>query len=158
MVLGLPLHLLIPFCFHAYPLSVFMQICRKSQEQSSEHHRNMWGNVWPCLGKFYGGFIARIRLKAPGNHSASIWSYNISICSWENPKTFFSMISGLFNVSPSPTIKIIYLLRHQDTLNISMKKSQHIFEQDYLKFQNSGNWAICKFEKKTDAGKSRRFV
>ena len=41
----------------------------------------------------------KIRLKAPGNYSASVWYNNCSICLWENAKTLISMISGFWDVS-----------------------------------------------------------
>ena len=52
------------------------------------------------LGHGYCIFLEIIGLKAPGNYSASIWSYNFSICLWENPKTLISMISGVLGRVP----------------------------------------------------------
>ena len=45
------------------------------------------------LGHFYNKFMEILGLRAPGNHSASIWFTNFSICLWENLKTLISMIS-----------------------------------------------------------------
>ena len=54
------------------------------------------------LQRFYGKLIEKICFKAPGNYSASFWSYDFSICLWENPETLISMISGFSDVSPAP--------------------------------------------------------
>ena len=48
---------------------------------------------WRCafLGFFFAFFDGKIMgiigLKAPGNCSGPFWTYNLSICLWENPKT-----------------------------------------------------------------------
>ena len=51
------------------------------------------------LGNSYGEFMEIIDLKAPGNHSASIRSYILSILlSLENTQTSIFMISGLLGL------------------------------------------------------------
>ena len=99
------------------------------QENDSEYR-------WPSLGQLYGKLMEKIRLKALGSYSASIWSYNLSICFWENPKTFISIMSGLLNVSPSPKTNYCYLCGHQDTSK-SSKESQVTFEN--ISLQNIGH-------------------
>ena len=69
------------------------------------------------LGNFYGTYMENIWTKAPSNYSGSFWSYNFSICLWENTQTLISMISGLLDVSLSPKTNYVYLRRPQDTSN-----------------------------------------
>ena len=99
-------------------------------------YRNMVGFL---LGNLYGTFLEIIGLKAPGNYSASIWSYSFSICLWERLKTFISMISGFSDVSPSPGINYFHLLRHQDTLTKS-RRSQILSECYYFHIINIKKW------------------
>ena len=49
------------------------------------------------LGHLYGKFIEIIGLKAPGNYSASSWSYNLSILFCEGPKPNISMNFGFLD-------------------------------------------------------------
>ena len=53
------------------------------------------------LAHFYCQFIEIIGLKGRGNYSASIGYNNFSICLWESPKLFISMIAGFLDVSRS---------------------------------------------------------
>ena len=70
------------------------------------------------LGHFCCTFMEIIGLKSPGNYSGPFWSYNFSICLWDNPQIFISMIlvGTCVNLFPSPKTNLIYLLRNQDTL------------------------------------------
>ena len=77
------------------------------------------------LKHLYGKFTEKIGLKAPGNYSASFWSYNFSLCSWERPKNLISMIPGFVDASMSPKTNMIHRWRHQDTLNNPRKCKNH---------------------------------
>ena len=103
----------------------------------------------PFLGQLYCKFMEIMGLKAPGSYSASIWSYNFSICLWEIPKTIMFMISVLLNGSPSPKTIYFHLWRPQDTSKRS-KKIPNYFDAfmvmifTILKIQNvdfSKRWA-----------------
>ena len=61
----------------------------------------------------YGKFMKKMCSKAPGNYSAPYWSYNFSICSWENLNLLISMISGFWDVSPSPKRQLYLSLETQ---------------------------------------------
>ena len=75
----------------------------------------MFKACFALFGHLCGNFMEIICLKALGNCSASILTYNFSISSWENPKTLISMIPGLWDVSPSSETNHFHLWRHQDT-------------------------------------------
>ena len=66
------------------------------------NHRKILECVWPCLGHLYGKLREIINLKALGNYSDSIWSYNFSMRFWERQKTLISMVSGFLDVPPAP--------------------------------------------------------
>ena len=53
---------------------------------------------WVFLGSFYGQFMEKIGLQAPGNYSASLWTNNLSILLLENPQTSVFMISGFLGL------------------------------------------------------------
>ena len=79
------------------------------------HHGDSWNFIWvsaingratqadkhleknACLrlvSSFCGNYYKIHNRKAPYNYSASIWTYNFSICLCETPKPNISMISG----------------------------------------------------------------
>ena len=74
-----------------------------------------WRDCFDLLSNVYGKSMEIICLKALGNYYGPFWSYNFSICLWDNLKLLISMISGVLNVSPAPNTNYFYLLTHQDT-------------------------------------------
>ena len=58
------------------------------------------------------------------------------------------MISGLFDVAPSPKTNIIHLWRPQETSKVP-RTSQTIFEKllFFYEYQHSGNYVLEMFEK-----------
>ena len=75
--------------------------------------------------------------------------YNFSICSWDNPETLISTISGLLDVSPSPKTNSFYFWRHKDT-STNQAQTRNISEtcDYYIKFRNFGNPKVCHFLKR----------
>ena len=108
----------------------------------NENHKKIIGKLTafarPFLGNCYGEFIELIHLKAPGNYSASIWTYNFLNCLWENPKTLISMISGFSDVSLTPKTNYLYLLRHQDTSN-NPRNPKSLLKIWFYEFQKVGS-------------------
>ena len=51
-----------------------------------------------CGPLFYGKFMEKMGLKAPGNYSASFWISNFSILLLENHQTSIFMISGFLGL------------------------------------------------------------
>ena len=81
-----------------------------------------------------------IGLEGPGNDSASIWSYNFSICLQENLKLIISMISGFLDVSLSPTTNYFYLLNPQRASNNSrnsLSKMSEFIPETPVTFSNA---------------------
>ena len=81
------------------------QIIGKSWER-------IWENCRPCLSRFHGKCMEMICLKAPGNYSASVWTYNFSICLCERSKPNISMISGFLR----PVGTLIYGFEYAKSL------------------------------------------
>ena len=84
---------------------------RLNIEKNMGNHRNIRNileHFRSFSGHFYGILIEIVCLKAQGNYSAPIWSYNFAICLWETPKTFISIYLGLFDVSLAPKTNCFY--------------------------------------------------
>ena len=106
---------------------------RRARKSLLGNHRKIF-DFFNDFGQIYGGFMERIGLKAPQYHSGPFWSYNFSICLWERPKLLMAMISGCWDVSPSPETNYDYLWRPQDTLQ-NPRQSQILFEKyDFVNF------------------------
>ena len=99
------------------------------------------------LSFFYGDFLEIIGLKAPGNYSASIWSNIFSICLWESPKLFISMISAFLDVSRPPKTNYFYLWRHQDTQRKSKKSLEHFKDMIFVNLNISEIHIFDNFRK-----------
>ena len=54
------------------------------------------------LSNFYGKLLEKICLKAPGDYSASIWTYNFSICIWQNQTKSFLRLRDFRTRHPAP--------------------------------------------------------
>ena len=105
----------------------------------------------------YGKFVEKICLKAPYYYFAPIWTYNFSICLWENLKLLSSMISEFGDVSLSP--KTIYFI-FGDTRTPKNKQEQSPNMRNILFLQISTFWnsQVLIILAKTGAEQSRRSV
>ena len=91
------------------------------------------------IGDFYGQLMEKIGLKAPGNGSASFWSYNFSICLCERPKPNISRISGFLRPVGALThgCKYTKLLKTKSKTNRGTHFNQNCFGKvHFLEFVN----------------------
>ena len=108
------------------------------------HRSNTIGKNGANTFKWFVGFvrlflwqiIEKICLKAPGNYSASFWSYYFSICLCERPKLHISMNSGFF----TPVGTLIYGFEYYlITLENQIKTGRYFPNDIVLKNLNLGN-------------------
>ena len=105
------------------------------------NHRKIIGNK---IGKMSADFMAKIGLKAPGNYSGPFLTYKFSICLWENPKLVLSIISGFWDVSPSP--KTNYFIFGDTRIPNKVNKSSHFNNIMFANFRTLElrNFEICR--------------
>ena len=111
-----------------------------------------------AVGHLYGTCMEIISLKAPGNYSASFWSYHFSICLWENLKLLISMISALWDVSRAPKTNYFSLWRHHDTETKSRKIPVTFYKQILLRISTCWTFKSLTMFEKAGTGKSRRSI
>ena len=92
------------------------------------------------LLRFYGKFMERIGLKAPGNYSASFWFNNFSILLLETQKSQNVMISGFLG----PVRPFIYGFKYFKILFKYKKVWGHFRKYDFVKSRNFRNHFFCK--------------
>ena len=98
------------------------------------------------LGHFSNGVMERLGLKAPWNYSVPFWSYNFSICLWENQKTFISMISDfwMWPGLPKPIIFVIGDTRIPTKSQEAGTSSNIVF----LQISKFWKFLFCRFGKR----------
>ena len=117
-------------------------------------------NVWPDLRYFHGKSVEMMSLTVLGNYSARFWFNRCSICLWENPNPFISMISAFPDVSPRPNT--IYFLCFETPVDLkTIKKTPGTFSNmiTFCKYKKRTFWVLKVLEKKRNARRqSRRSV